>query len=190
MLQDLATREIDRMVCLGDSVEGGEANDAVVALLRSLPCETIRGNHDAIHDCALTAEHAVWLSALPEHLRWNDLLFTHMSPRCKSRAITDSAEAWNVFDETDCRLCVIGHLHYPALYGYVNDAPCEAHDYPADHGIVQLDPSDRYIVSFGAIGYPRAGGRVIRYGIIDLEAQTLEFIALPGPLLPYEICAR
>ncbi len=187
VLDDIAARSIEQIICLGDLVEGGEENEAVVALMRRHPIEVIRGNHDDIHDCPLSPDAARWLTDRPDTLIADELLFTHITPRRKQHAIRDRTEAWNVFDETEYRRCFIGHLHYPVLYGEASEDICEARAYPVDSGIVPLDPLDRYIICFGAIGYPRAGGRFIRYGIFDDQEETVEFIKLAGPVLPYGI---
>jgi len=60
---------------------------------------------------------------------------------------------------------------------------CQACAYEMDEGLFELDPTDRYIVSFGAIGYPRSGGPFIRYGIYDTSNTSSEFVRLEGPLL-------
>lgn len=190
ILRDIVAREIEEIICLGDLIEGGKQNNEVVALIRSLPARTIRGNHDAIHDSRLTDEHNRWLAQLPEMLHCDDLLFTHISPRRKMNAITSSVEAWNVFEEVAFRLCFIGHLHYPALYGQACEHACDAQTYPVDKGVVMLNPADRYIISFGAIGYPRSGGPYLRYGIYDADMHAVEFVKLEGPLLPYGASAR
>ena len=54
--------------------------------------------------------------------------------------------------------------------------------------IFKLDKSDRYIISFGAVGYPRGGGKFMRYGIFDQQKYQLEFIKLEGELLPFGLC--
>jgi hypothetical protein len=87
------------------------------------------------------------------------------------------------------KIALIGHLPYPALYGAHYEHFGDTRSYSVDAGVIALQPNDRYIISVGAIGYPRAGGCFLRYGIYDAEAQTVEFIKLPGPLLPYGQCA-
>ncbi len=57
-----------------------------------------------------------------------------------------------------------------------------------DCGSYDLNPRDRYIICFGAIGYPRGGGKFIRYGIFDSDENRVEFIKLKGTLLPYGLC--
>lgn len=200
VLSHLAGQAIDQIICLGDLVDGGDGNDAVVEWMRSPqwsadrhtqainPIRTVCGNHDLANDCHLKPENQAWLNQLPELIVEGDVAFTHISPRSPQRKISTAIEAWNVFDDTDFWLCCIGHIHFPALFGDRSTAFGEAESYPVDQGCYPLDPDDRYIISVGAIGYPRGGGKYIRYGILDLAAKTVEFVRLPGPLLPYGLC--
>jgi len=199
VLDDIASRQVDRIICLGDLVDGGEENDAVVQEIRnrmsdltpdsvvvnSTGFSSVRGNHDETNNCALLKDNQQWLKQLPETIIESDIIFTHISPRPQKKAIKNGIEAWNVFDETNWRLSFIGHLHFPAMFGEVNEDLCEAHSYSVDEGIYQLDPTDRYIICFGTVGYPRGGGKFIRYGIFDAAANTVEFIKLSGPLLQF-----
>ncbi|MEI7834674.1 MAG: metallophosphoesterase family protein [bacterium] len=184
VLGDIAVRGIGNIICLGDLIEGGQQNNEVVELIRSSHIACIRGNHDDIHDSCLNEENETWLAQLPETMRIDDVIFTHISPRRKQSAITASVEAWNAFEELPFRLCFIGHLHYPALFGQVSDHSCDSRSYDVDAGIFTLNHEDRYIISCGAIGYPRSGGLYLRYGIYDANAHTVEFVKLKGPLLP------
>jgi predicted phosphodiesterase len=47
VLTDFAARPADRLVCLGDAVQGGPQPAAVVARLRELACPVVLGNADA-----------------------------------------------------------------------------------------------------------------------------------------------
>lgn len=188
VLEDIKSRQVDRIICLGDVVDGGEENDAVVNWLKGNKITTVRGNHDENHDCPLERENKKWLNQLPTEIVEDAVIFTHISPRVKQTKIKNNIEAWNVFDETDYRLCFIGHIHFPALFGYENEDFGEAHSYRVDSGSYYLNPTDRYIICFGAIGYPRGGGKFIRYGIFDSDENRVEFIKLSGTLLPYGLC--
>jgi predicted phosphodiesterase len=46
VLADIKSRQVDRIICLGDVVDGGEENDAVVNWLKANNITTVRGNHD------------------------------------------------------------------------------------------------------------------------------------------------
>jgi len=185
VLRDIASRNVDRIVCLGDLVEGGEHNDRVVEFIRTNDIITVRGNHDAVNDCQLKPENQSWLAQLPEYLLEGDVFFTHISPRMTEIPIYNCLEAWNVFEDTHYRLCFIGHLHFPVMFGAQSKLVGEACPYPIDFGKHQLDQTNRYIISFGAIGYPADCGKFLRYGIFDSTTNQVEFIRLVGPLLPY-----
>ncbi|MCD8488905.1 MAG: metallophosphoesterase [Desertifilum sp.] len=185
VLQDIKLQSIDKVVCLGDLVEGGEHNDAVVEFIRENNIATVQGNHDEFNDCQLKQDNQKWLKELPDLLIENNYIFTHISPRLKKCAISNSIEAWNVFDEVSFQVCFIGHIHFPALFGAQHDEFGEACSYFVDSGKFVLNTQDSYIVSFGAIGYSRGGGKFVRYGIFDAAENTVEFIKLEGPLLPY-----
>jgi putative phosphoesterase len=47
VLADLGTRSVDRLVCLGDAVQGGPQPAETVAKLRELACPVVLGNADA-----------------------------------------------------------------------------------------------------------------------------------------------
>jgi len=47
MLSDLKQRRADRLVCLGDAIQGGPQPAQVVARLRELACPVVMGNADA-----------------------------------------------------------------------------------------------------------------------------------------------
>lgn len=184
VLDDIEQRVIDRVLCLGDLVEGGEDNERVVAKIRELNIPTVQGNHDEHNDCRLPEDIQYWLDELPLDRIEGDCIYTHITSKSKKRIISNNIEAWNVFDETNYRLCFIGHTHFPALFGDRNEAIGEARAYSVDGGEFKLDENDRYIISFGAVDYARRGGNYIRYGIYDDQALSVTFIKLNGPLLP------
>lgn len=74
------------------------------------------------------------------------------------------------------------------IYSLRNDEACIAKKWEVDEGRFSLDPADRYIVCFGAIGYPRSHGKYIRYGVHDRSDSTVEFVKIRGPLLPFGLC--
>lgn len=188
-LASIEAHQIDRIVCLGDLVDGGAYNDEVVQRIRDLQVLTVQGNHDLSNDCGLQSDHQDWLNQLPEEIVENDIIFTHISPRSARKKIDNNIEAWNAFDEMKQRLCFIGHIHFPVMYGAQCEFFGESQLYEIDQGSYTLDKNDRYIICCGAIGYPRGGGKFIRYGIYDDTAERVEFIKLDGILLPYGLCA-
>lgn len=185
VLEDINSRSnIDNIICLGDLVDGGEEDQEVVELIRFKDINCVMGNHDEFNNCNLPQSTKKWLNSLPEKIEFNQTYFTHISPR-DNKAIANNIEAWNVFDEFDYRLCFIGHLHYPIIYGEKCEDFAESTVYNVNQGKYNLEESDRFIICVGAVGYPRGGGKFIRYGIYDDQENSIEFVALEGYLLPF-----
>jgi predicted phosphodiesterase len=176
----------DRIICLGDLVDGGTEEAQVVDHLRALALPTVCGNHDVCNMADIGPERQQWLKNLPDTITDGDFLFTHVSPRKKRKhKIADAVEAWNVFDETSERLIFVGHTHFSCIFGERCDQPVTAREVPFRFGEwTNLDPTDRYIISVGAVGYSRDHLQTIRCGIIDAAAKRLIIWSLPGPMVP------
>jgi predicted phosphodiesterase len=190
-LEDIGRQRCDRIVCLGDLVEGGPDNESVIETLRRRAVPCVRGNHDEINDLALSAEARRFLAGLPERLVEDDVLYVHISPRPIQRKIEHVVEAWNVFEESRFRLTFVGHVHVPYIFGRKSssygEASRHAFEYNRPFG---LAPDDSYIVSVGSIGYGRDRIGKIRYAIYDREADSIELRAIDGPLLPLDYALR
>jgi predicted phosphodiesterase len=190
-LDDIASQRCDRIVCLGDLVEGGPDNEGVIDELRSLGVACLRGNHDEINDVPLAAPYRQFLLGLPERIDEDGIVFTHISPRARKRKIDHAVEAWNVFDEHDFRLLFIGHVHVPMLFGQRSTSYGEAARHAFEYNQpFALSPDDRYIVSVGSVAYGRDQVGRIRYAIHDSVARTIELRAIDGPLLPLDYTLR
>jgi len=184
--RDIDSCACDRVICLGDLVDGGDHNDDVVRFLReaSVPC--VLGNHDENVTLDLATDVRHFLSSLPASLAEGDVFYTHISPRECQRKIVDAYEAWNVFDEHPARITFVGHAHIPLIFGERSAHAATAADYPIVHNQpFILDPTDRYIIAVGAVGYPRDGIRYPRYAIFDDCSNTVEMRLVDGPVLPY-----
>ena len=183
-LADIEGQSCDRVVCLGDLVDGGTGNEQVIATLRERRVPCVRGNHDEYHDLVLPEAARHYLRALPECIVEDDVLFVHISPRTKKLRVDDAVEAWNVFDESAYRLVFVGHVHVPMIFGArsssYGEAAVHAFEYNWPFSLVR---DERYIVSVGAIGYGRDLLGKVRYAIYDADANSVELRAIDGPLL-------
>jgi predicted phosphodiesterase len=186
-LADIEGQNCDRIVCLGDLVEGGPENEQVVETLRRLNIPCIRGNHDENNDVALSDSTRHFLINLPDRIVEDDVLYVHISPRAIKRKINHEIEAWNVFEETLYRLIFIGHVHIPYIFGKQSATYGEAtrHAFEYNHAF-SLSPEESYIVSVGSIAYGRDKVGKIRYALYDRDAQTVELRAIEGPVLPLD----
>ena len=70
VLQDIATQNCDRIMCLGDLVDGGLQSVEVVRAIRDLGIVTVQGNHDeyGVFDFTLPEDVRDYLRALPEEI--------------------------------------------------------------------------------------------------------------------------
>jgi predicted phosphodiesterase len=181
---DIEAQGCDRIICLGDLVEGGPGNEEVVACLRERRIPCVRGNHDEINDATLAGDTRRFLNGLPESIVEHDVLFIHISPRDKKRKIDHGVEAWNVFEESAHRRTFVGHAHVPHIFGERSRTYGEATRHAFEYNRpFQLERDDRYIVGVGSIGYGRDAVARIRYCIFDHAADTVEMRAIDGPLL-------
>lgn len=175
VLADIAAAGCDRIVCLGDVVEGGDGSAACVRELMSRGIAIVRGNHDELHAQLHRTPDAQWLGALPAAITEGEVVYTHISPRNDDRAIKDRYTAWSVLDDTTQRIAFVGHAHIPAVYGWRGAAVGAARQVPIEYGRpIPLDPDDRYIICSGSVARGRDGDPLPRYAIFDDAARTVE----------------
>jgi len=173
---DIENCQCDRIISLGDLVEGGDYNEEVVRFIRDNNITSLRGNHDEYNDLELSKDTQAFLKTLPEEIIESDIIYTHISPRTKKVSLWDEIEAWNVFDETPYRLAFVGHLHIPLIFGEKCEESCTSTCHQFQYGKpFQLDETDRYIISVGAIGYSRDNINKPRYVIYNKLENSVEF---------------
>ena len=191
VLEDIARGGCDRVLCLGDLVEGGDGNEEVVEALRGRGIRSVRGNHDENNDVLLKHDTRLFLESLPERIVEGDVVYTHISPREKKRKVNHSVEAWNAFEDAEFRIAFIGHCHVPMVFSHRGDHHGEARAVPFEYNVpLPLDPRERYIVCVGSVGYGRDDVGRLRYAIHDRGAGTVELRAIEGPLLPMDHSLR
>lgn len=178
VMKHIAQQNCDRVLCLGDMVDGGLQSNEVVQFIRNQNILTVRGNHDEDSSSGLLLETQKYLRELPEILVEDDVIYTHISPRLKKKAIKTDFDAWNVFDDTTYRLISIGHLHVPTIWGQKCAQPISATKHEVIYGQpFQLEPDNRYIICVGAVGQTRDWCPFPRYAIYDAVTQTVTFQA-------------
>jgi diadenosine tetraphosphatase ApaH/serine/threonine PP2A family protein phosphatase len=111
----------------------------------------------------LNEDDIAFLKTLPYRISSDNLLFLHATPR--------APEEWDyVFSGMEARMqarhfferiCFIGHSHIPGVY-------------PLDAGIMEYDPTHRYVINVGSVGQPRDGNWKSSYGLLDTVAGTYE----------------
>ena len=183
-LADIEQQDCDRIFCLGDLVDGGQQSIEVVNAIRQKHIPVVQGNHDEYPTVDLPWETADYLRHLPEEIVKGGTVYTHTSPRRKKSKISETTEAWNVFEETDYRRIFVGDMHIPLIYGQACPEKVSATAYPIPYDRpFEFARDDRYIVCVGSLGYSRDGHHRLRYAIYDDESDTILFHAPDGPIL-------
>lgn len=182
---------VDKIICLGDIVGyGAEPNECLAAV--SSQCDyVIMGNHDhamlnpkaakTFNEEARVsidwsrqntkAKHMAFIEKLALKIKGPDFFCVHASPLNPEKwgYVTPgkmTGQEWNAFDTP---LCFIGHSHIPMIITQKGKV---------EGPIIEIDPTQKYIINVGSIGQPRDGDRRLSFGIYDQEEGIFELIRL------------
>ena len=199
-----AKPRVDQFVCLGDIVGYNASPNECLQLVREL-CEVIIvGNHDQAtagtrtYDdfnpyaqdaidwtkTQLDAEAITFLANLPLTAVFGDhYLAAHGSPRHTDEYLLHPQRiqqnfAYLVKKRPTIHSCFVGHTHVPMIWQCSEEgivSPVEK----INSDTVKLEPSRRYIINPGSVGQPRHGDPASSYLILDDEALTATFCAIP-----------
>jgi predicted phosphodiesterase len=197
VLADIAQRQIDRLVFLGDIVGYGPDPGWCLDKVESLVAEgaiCVRGNHDravGVPDGTLNANarrvidwtvnrlnarQKLFLGELPLTIEEDDILFTHASANDPGDwlYVTNEQKAMPSFRVSRARLIFCGHVHRAGLYS------CDAsgrvnHHLVAPGYPVPLLRSRRWLGVIGSVGQPRDGSALSAYAILDKRTNELTY---------------
>ncbi|MDR0809648.1 MAG: metallophosphatase family protein [Gemmobacter sp.] len=201
VLDDLAQRQVDRIVLLGDIVGYGPdpewCCDRVMALVEQ-GALALRGNHDAAitePDPAMniTARRVIdwtrprlseaqrtFLTGLPMSARIGETLFVHASANDPGDwlYVTSAERAMPSFRVCDARVILCGHVHVPLLVSC--DRLGAVRQQPIPMGApMPLIRSRRWLAVVGSTGQPRDGKPLAGYAIHDTDRDELTFRRVP-----------
>lgn len=196
VLSDVALRDIDRIVCLGDVVGYGPEPAEVLKSVYEHVHLMVLGNHDAVVAGRMSAETfndraqrmIAWTSnqlgnkacefflRLPLVLKGENFRFVHgdFSDPGVFNYIETPEEALASFNAVPEPLLFCGHSHEAGLF-VIGAKGVPHHLGPQDF---TLEPGKRYIVNVGSVGFPRGGDPRASYVIFDEEAKTVRFFRL------------
>jgi len=189
MLATLAP--FDAIWQLGDVVGYGPEPDAVVARLRELGANGVRGNHDAaavgeLSTAAFNSEARAavlwtasvikpetrdWLTALPETMTIDGYTLAHGSPRDPLwEYVLTTPTARANFGALTTRYALIGHTHLPLVFRE-DDGLVETIA-PSEGSSLALD-GRRSLLNPGSVGQPRDGDPRASGALLDLDTGTM-----------------
>lgn len=195
VLDDIDSRAVDHIVCLGDLLGYNANPNEVVALVRQRRIPIVMGNHDAavcgleepwfFRDVArkaiewqideLRKPNREFVMKAPEQLRFSGTcLAVHGSPSSRDEYVLDWVDAMRHMEHlvnNGVNACFFGHSHKPSFFSeHANGV-----DKPPKAGVVCLERGSRYLINPGSVGQPRDGDPRAAYGILDTDQATFEF---------------
>ncbi len=191
---DFLKREVNAVICLGDTIGYGPNPAQVLADLRKYCSNLVLGNHDSavagwldldiFNDAARKA--AEWtmtqvneegkklLREWPLEIESDQIMFVH--------AETVAPDAYGYVEQADdARVCFeaanqpvtfLGHTHRAGMFVLAPDGQI-AQD---DRRDLIIAPGSRYIINVGSVGDPRDGTEKASYGIFDDATGRVELL--------------
>lgn len=203
VLTDIATQQVDRIVCLGDSIGYGPNPSEVLESAYRHVDAFCMGNHDAAVcgklDTRLFNDNARKLIEWTQrHLSDKARRFLAAQPltltgpgfRCTHGDFTEPAAFHYIENAEDAAACwsavpepllFTGHTHVAALF-VIGDSGTTHHLAPQDFVI---EPGKRYLVNPGSAGNPRAGAALASYCIYDDHEGSVVWRTVPFDLDAY-----
>ncbi len=206
VLTDIATRRIDRILCLGDIVGYGPNPSEVLASLYRHVDGFCMGNHDAVIcgklDAGLFNDHAQkmihwtrsqlsdkavrFLSQQPLTIAGPGFRCTHgdFTEPAAFHYVQDAESAapnWHVVDEP---LLFLGHTHVPSFFLIGQSGQTHVVEPQA----FIMEPGKRYLLNPGSVGNPRSGDALATYCIYDSDAEGGEG-AVHWQVVPFDLDA-
>ena len=196
VLADIALRRVDRIICLGDVVGYGPEPAEVLKSVYEHVHLMVLGNHDAVVAERMSADTfndrarrmITWtqeqlgtkarefFGALPLVLKGDNFRCVHgdFSDPAVFNYVETPEEAKASFDAVPEQLLFCGHSHEAGIF--VVGAKGIPHALaPQDF---TLEPSKRYIVNVGSVGYARSGDPRAFYVVFDEEEGSILFFKL------------
>lgn len=192
VLDEIARREADEIVCLGDVVGYGPNPNECVQLIREKAQVILAGNHDYapigkmdisyFNPWARTAiewtrqkldESSIeFLLSLPLKLEIDGFTVVHSTPHqpAEWNYIITIGDAIKNFPEFQNQVCFIGHSHVPMVISLDEKDVCRVvKDNP-----LTLKSELRYIINVGSVGQPRDFNPKASFGMYDSVTKNYE----------------
>jgi diadenosine tetraphosphatase ApaH/serine/threonine PP2A family protein phosphatase len=189
--------QIDRYICLGDTVGYGANPNECCQIVRDLADLVVLGNHDAAcsgrlstewfnaaarvavesHRRMLDTAHLSWLAQLPYRIELDDILLCHGSPYRQEEFpyILDAADVEAIVQHGAAyqAMIFVGHTHRGTAFIFRQQPALRI--WEESRTTLQISPANRYVLNVGSVGQPRDGDWRAAYGIFDTEARTFEW---------------
>ncbi|HIE10479.1 MAG TPA: metallophosphoesterase [Kiritimatiellae bacterium] len=195
VLEDVKALGVDKYVCVGDIVGYNSNPQECLQIVRSLDCETVRGNHDQYcsHDESLTGFHPLAADVVDwtrQQLSPEEKKYLRELPLVKQvegftvvHSTLDNPEMWGyVFDALDAEanfnyqvtsVCFYGHTHVPLAFEKAELVRGGLYEK------IRIQVGRKYFINVGSVGQPRDGDPRAAYAIYDLAKNEIRLRRVP-----------
>lgn len=203
VLEDIAGKQVDRTICLGDIVGFGPDPAGAVEMCRILDvCVSGNNDEELVSLCGsgtvaadsanvVSREQILWLSQLPKIYAQDTFICTHKKFEQRDGIVVPGfgylfrpEDADESLDATsgNYRIAFVGHTHEPCVWD--RDETVGVGSIFSEAKSFTLKEGHRYVVNVGTVGYPRHSG-CSSYVIYDDQAGTLDFCHLQFDFAEY-----
>ncbi|MFQ5706292.1 MAG: metallophosphoesterase family protein [bacterium] len=194
VLEEIETRNIGEILCLGDVVGYGPNPNECVEIVRKHAKITLAGNHDyaplgrldlsyfnpwarsAVEWTGeeLTPASTEFLMNLPLMAQMDGFAIVHATPLNPEEwnYITTVGDAVINFPEFQGQVCFIGHSHVPLNIVMNGNGACDVEK----QNPMPLLEGKRYIINVGSVGQPRDFNSKASFGVYDSDEKVFELV--------------
>ncbi len=195
VLEDIETRDIDVIICLGDIVGYYSDPDKCVELIRDHVAYSVAGNHDfaavgridtknfsyyAFEAMEWTKKHLSesskeYLLSLPLTVQMDGIFFTHSSPvepeKFKYIFPNSRNAIHTAFSAMVNMINFVGHTHWPFIM--TREDPSTIRCFNSD---IEIYDDTYYLINVGSVGQPRNRDPNSSYAVYDTDMSYISLI--------------
>jgi predicted phosphodiesterase len=199
VLADIASRNVHRIVCLGDMVGYGAWPNECCELLRERKVVAVLGNHDLAatepgaeqsftpqaRKCILwtrdrlTEQNRRMLRSFPEVRTFEGVTLCHGSLAGRDEYVYSWQGALPSFLQLATRVGFLGHTHYSGWFYHEVDPPRGDGTMTPNGSLVKVSLDGAYLINPGAVGQPRDGNPEAAYALYDDQLEEVELRRIP-----------
>tara|TARA_B100000614_G_scaffold170676_1_gene151920 strand:- start:1888 stop:2655 length:768 start_codon:yes stop_codon:yes gene_type:complete len=199
VLDDIAARDVDRIVSLGDNIGYGPEPEDVIQTLVEREIPSVTGNHEQalldpviergfnpqaakalkINKALLSMSSMRRIAAFPTFLRMGEGRFVHGVPPDMVAVYVSKqplSRLRHILNASPDHVVFVGHTHDLAVYeSGPGDITCKK----LWNSRVSLAKTSKYIINSGSVGQPRDSHNKATYVIWDSRAHVVQARAVP-----------
>jgi predicted phosphodiesterase len=195
VLADAEKEKVTHYACVGDVVGYAANPKECMAIIRSLDCPVVKGNHDEYacleDECTnfrpiaadairwtrqqLSEDEKQWLSDLKfvRYVESFTIVHATLDMPQKWGYVMDKLAAASSFSYQNTGVCFYGHTHQPCAF--IRDGVIKGGQFEK----LKVEPGKKYFINVGSVGQPRDGNPLAAYATYDMINNIITLKRLP-----------